>query len=221
MSPEQLLALARDELRPLREPGEQVDVPAQRREPEQAAELSRQGDLWRVSYAGTTVHLPDLRGIRDLAVLLRQPGREVPVVDLATPGTSGTRTNPDGLGAPGDLGERIDARARAAYTARVRELQAELDEADAAGEQERSSRVQEELDFLTRVLTTAYGLHGPRRTGDPAEKARSAVTARVRAAIGKIRDAHPELGRHLEASVWTGRFCSYRPERPTTWVVTL
>ena len=221
MSPEQLLSLARDELRLLREPGDQVDVPAQRRGPGQAAELSRQGDLWRVSYAGTTVHLPDLRGIRDLAVLLGQPEREVPVVDLATPGTSGDRVHPDGLGVPGDLGERIDARARAAYAERIRELQAELDEADATGEGERSTRVQEELDLLTRELTTAHGIHGPRRTGDPAEKARSSVTARVRAAIGKIRDVHPELGRHLEASIRTGRFCSYRPERPTTWVVTL
>lgn len=218
MRPEQLLALARDELRLLLDPGGQVDVPVQRRGTDEAAELSRQGDLWRVSYAGTTVHLPDLRGIRDLAVLLRQPEREVPVVDLATPGSSGNRTHPD-VGAPGDLGERIDARARAAYAERIRELQAELDEADAAGEDERSTRVQGELDFLTRELTTAYGLHGPRRTGDPAEKARSAVTARVRAAIGKIRDVHPELGRHLEASIRTGRFCSYRPERPTTWVV--
>ena len=124
-----------------------------------------------------------------------------------------------GVGPAADLGEQLDARARAAYTARIRELQDELDGADAAGDPERAARYQNELDFSARELSTAYGLHGPRRAGDPAEKARSAVTARIRAAIGKVDQAHPALGRHLERSVRTGRFCSYQPEEPVAWTV--
>ena len=62
-------------------------------------------------------------------------------------------------------------------------------------------------------------MRGPRRAGDPAEKARSAVTARIRAAMTKIREVHPELGRHLEHSIHTGRFCSYQPDPPITWDV--
>ena len=57
-------------------------------------------------------------------------------------------------------------------------------------------------------LTGAYGLGGrPRRAGDPAEKARTTVTSRIRDAIGRVETVHPDLGRHLRASVRTGTFC--------------
>ncbi len=216
LSAAQLLALARHELRELRPA---AGPPPQDSRADAAAVLQRTGDLWRVSYAGTIVHLPDLRGIRDLAVLLARPGTEIAALDLAAPPAPATPAAED-LAAPGDLGDRIDARARAEYAARIRELQAELDDADAAADPERSAQLSGELDALTTELSAAYGLHGPRRTGDPAEKARSAVTARIRAAIAKIREAHPALGAHLGRDVHTGRFCSYRPEPPVSWQVT-
>jgi hypothetical protein len=176
-----------------------------------------------VTYAGTTAVLPDLKGLADLAVLLARPGREVTALDLATAhpaATPGQRASSYELdGPPGDLGEQLDSTARAAYAARIRELQQELDDADAAGDPERSTRARTELDALTQHLTAAYGLHGPRRTGDPAEKARSAVTARIRAAIAKVGEVHPALGRHLQRSVRTGRFCVYRPDEPVDWRV--
>jgi hypothetical protein len=194
---------------------------------EQAAELHRTGALWRLRFAGSTVHVPDGKGMRDLAVLLAGPGREVAALDLATtalasaPGVAQRAgTSRDDLQPPGDLGERLDARARAAYTARIRELQAELDDADAAGDADRGARASEEMELLATELAGAYGMRGPRRTGDPAERARSAVTARIRSAIAKIDDVDPMLGAHLARSVHTGRFCSYRPEQPTRWRVT-
>jgi hypothetical protein len=67
-------------------------------------------------------------------------------------------------------------------------------------------------------LSAAYGLGGRvRRAGQPAERARTAVTARIRDAMRRIGSAHAELGTHLRHSVSTGTFCSYRPESPTTW----
>jgi hypothetical protein len=50
-----------------------------------------------------------------------------------------------------------------------------------------------------------------------AERARSAVAHRIRATIRRLGGLHPALGRHLEVSVSTGRYCSYRPERPVDW----
>jgi hypothetical protein len=38
------------------------------------------------------------------------------------------------------------------------------------------------------------------------------VTRAVRAAIGRIREAHPQLGEHLDRNVRTGTFCSYQPD---------
>jgi hypothetical protein len=77
-----------------------------------------------------------------------------------------------------------------------------------------------ELDMLVDHLSAALGLGGrSRRGGDSAERARSAVTQRVRSTIRRLASSHPELGRHLEVSVTTGTFCVYRPEHPVDWEV--
>ena len=78
----------------------------------QSAELALVGTLWRASYAGTTVHLPDSKGVRDLAVLLAQPGREVAALDLAVPATVG-RPGP-ALEATEDTGGADTRRSRRA-----------------------------------------------------------------------------------------------------------
>jgi hypothetical protein len=43
------------------------------------------------------------------------------------------------------------------------------------------------------------------------------VTWRIRAAVKKIAEVHPELGRHLRNAVRTGTWCAYRPETEITW----
>lgn len=135
------------------------------------------------------------------------------MLDLAEPTGSGAAAR------NGDLGERIDGQARAAYKERLRVLQAELDDADDAGDPERGAAAQREMDALTAELAAAYGLHGPRRTGDPAERARAAVTQRIRSALTKVTAVHPAAGEHLERAVVTGRFCCYRPRDDGAWVV--
>ena len=88
------------------------------------------------------------------------------------------------------------------------------------GTRDAAARASEEREFLVAELTGAYGLDGrPRRAGDPAERARTTVTSRIRDALGRIETAHPDLGRHLRASVRTGTFCVYAPERPMVWDV--
>ncbi len=82
------------------------------------------------------------------------------------------------------------------------------------------SRAGAERDFIAAELAAALGLDGrPRRAGDPAERARKAVTARIRLTIGRIEREHADLGRHLANSVRTGTTCSYRPETPMLWTV--
>jgi hypothetical protein len=68
---------------------------------------------------------------------------------------------------------------------------------------------QDDLDALITQLTAAYGLGGrSRRTPDHVERARKAVNRRLRDAITRIAHAHPRLGRHLDACIRTGTFCS-------------
>jgi hypothetical protein len=105
--------------------------------------------------------------------------------------------------------------ARSAYRQRLRELEEAAAEADAAAD---NARIAAERDALVEALTQAYGLGGRvRRPGSAAERARTAVTARIKDAIRRIGEAHPDLGRHLARSVRTGTFCSYEPDQPTRW----
>jgi hypothetical protein len=117
-----------------------------------------------------------------------------------------------------DLGEVLDARARAEYRRRLAELDDELAEAEAHADRGRLEKARAERDFLVHELAAAVGLGGrPRKAGDPLERARKAVSGRIRMAIGRIDREHPALGRHLDASVRTGTYCTYDPELATTW----
>ena len=101
---------------------------------------------------------------------------------------------------------------------RLAELQREIDDADRDNDPARGSRAREEMDALVEALAGALGLGGRSRSlGSATERARSAVTWRIRSAVRKIATVHPALGRHLENSIRTGTYCSYQPERPIDW----
>ena len=168
----------------------------------------REGSFWTVAWRGREAVLPAVKGMTDLAVLLAQPEREAHVLDLV-----GAAAVPRA-----DLGEVIDDSAKAAYRTRLAALEEELAVAESTGDADGSERAAKEKEFLLAELGAAYGLGGrARRAGDPAERARTTVTSRVRDAIARIDAVLPELGRHLRSSVRTGTYCSYSPETPTTW----
>jgi hypothetical protein len=173
------------------------------------AVFRREGELWRLVFEGQTARVTDQKGLPDLARLLARPGLEVHCLDLAErPAAS----------APPD--KVVDERARREIEARVRELRVEIDEASARHDAGRAERAREELEGILEVLSGAFGLRGRARgLGSDAERARSAVTWRVRSAIRKISAVHPRLGRHLENAVRTGVFCAYVPETPIRWVL--
>jgi len=174
-----------------------------------------EGEYWTVVFAGEVARLKDSKGLRDIALLLASPNREIAAVDLAA-----RDADPVGraVARSGDAGEVLDEQARAAYKSRIQDLRDEIDEADAANDPGRAERSRAELEALTEQLAGAYGLGGrARKAGDPAERARKAVTERIRDALAKAAKEHPALHRHLKASIKTGAFCSYAPERPVTW----
>ncbi len=172
----------------------------------------RTGAGWTVAFRGGSASLPPVKGMGDLARLLARPGTEVHVLDLVGPTAGAPRQ--------GDLGDVLDDRARAAYKRRLEDLEERIADAEADGDMDAVAAAAEERELLVAELTGAYGLGGrPRRAGDPAERARTTVTSRIRDAMGRVERELPELGRHLRASVRTGTFCSYEPERPVVWEV--
>jgi hypothetical protein len=208
LSPSASLRLARSALTALRaEPAVAGSPPAT--VDADRAEMALQGESWRISYAGRTVYLRATKGMGDLARLLAEPGREIHCLDLAGAGSEESST-----------GALLDPEARRQLEDRIRELQAEVDDAARASDQLREARAQAEMDTVVDHLVGALGLGGRAREGvSTAERARSAVTRRLRAAVRRVGEDHPELGRHLEASVRTGAFCRYRPEREVAWSV--
>jgi hypothetical protein len=178
-------------------------------EPDEAAvnDFIRQGDVWKVSYAGRTAFARHTKGMSDIATVLSRPGQEVSAMDLIGAGAVVASTGPV-----------LDERARAEYQVRIRELQAEVDDADRANDPYRAERAALEMDALVDELSSAYGLGGrSRATGESAERARTAVTWRIRAAIDRLHSSHPELADHLRRSVQTGRFCRYDPSPEVSW----
>lgn len=172
-----------------------------------ANRFARDGDGWVIAFGGVELRQKSSKGLEDLARLLAHPGLEIAAVDLA-----------DAHVVAGGAGELSDAEARRRYEVRLRELQADIDDAAAAGDTGRAERARAEFDSIVDHLSAAYGLGGRTRgSGDPAEKARSAVTWRIRAAIKRLREVHPTLGDHLDRSVTTGRFCVYAPEPAVEW----
>ena len=140
----------------------------------------REGDYWSVVFAGRTVRVRDLKGIRYLARLLAEPGREFHVLALVAAESgqaAGRGSRAAGLAhtAPGDAGEMLDARAKDAYRRRLAEIEDDIEQARAFGDDERAAQADAERDFLVRELSRAVGLGGrDRRAASTSERARSA-----------------------------------------------
>jgi len=187
----------------------------------------QEGEYWHVAFDGPDSRIRETKGMHHIARLLAAPGREIHVLDLvamvegAAPPTTSAPTG-DGLEGSGlgDAGEVLDAEAKAAYRLRVTELEEELEEARSWNDPEREARAREELDFLARELAGAVGLGGRDRVAASAsERARVNVTRAIRAAVTRIREHSPALGRHLDVTLRTGTFCSYVPDprAPSDW----
>jgi tetratricopeptide (TPR) repeat protein len=179
----------------------------------------REGDYWWVVFEEHTARLRDAKGLRYLARLLADPGREFHVLDLVA-AEGGGRADAGRQAARGlswssasDAGALLDARAKESYRRRLVEIEEDIEEARAMGDDERAARADTERDLLVRELARAVGLGGrDRRAGSASERGRASVTRAVRHALGRIRAHIPPLGEHLDRAVRTGTYCAYLPD---------
>lgn len=180
------------------------------------AVFRRRGDVWEIGFANSATSMRDARGLAHLHVLLSAPGREIAATDLV-----GSQAS--------ELASReahhalLDGRAKAAYRQRVRDLQQELDEAEAASDIERAAGLRAELDLLLDELRRAVGLGGRDRVAPSVvERARVTVRKAIAASIERIASHDPHLGYVLRTGVQTGHRCSYQPNPadPIEWELT-
>jgi hypothetical protein len=155
------------------------------------------------------VHLPDTKGLRDIHVLIDAHGTDVHVFTLLGHDLPPTGADP-----------MLDDTAKTQFKVRLEALAGQIEDAEEAGDADRSERLHGERDALIRHLAAATGLGGRSRLlGPETERARKTVSARVRDTLNKIDRVHPELARHLRDSLQMGTTCSYRPRRPVTWTL--
>ncbi len=173
-----------------------------RTRPVQAA-LRRQQDVWLLDYDGRSVVLQDAKGLHHLAALLASPGTPIAALELAGAAS--------GRAAPPPGGKMLTYRARAT------ELREELTEAQDFNDPERISRIREQLEELATEVAAADV-----STSAAGERARINVTRAIKAAVRRIEEHEPELGRLLRQTVRTGTTCAYEPDpgAPLEWAVT-
>jgi hypothetical protein len=185
------------------------------------AKLGATDKWWTVSCGNVSVRLPEGKGMRYLAELVRCPGIERHALDLVD--------RIEGLDVEqgidrrslGSLGPSLDARARAEYRERIERLRCTAVDAMERGQLEAAEAAQTELDQLVAQLAHAFGLGGRDRPGgSAAERARLNVTRALRTAIERIGQALPEAGQALDRHIKTGLYCGYFPtDSEISWIV--
>jgi hypothetical protein len=164
--------------------------------------------MWQMSFLGKSVDLKNTKGFHDILKLLLNPEKEFHCMELmgAMPSKN--------LGTP-----TLDQKAKIEYKMQIRKLSIKIEDAKELNDVDLLSKLQEEYDDLMKHLSQSLGLAGkPRKIGSEVEKARSAVTWRIRSSIKKINKVHPALGKHLSKSISTGTFCAYKPEFEIHWI---
>ncbi|MGV2915974.1 ATP-binding protein, partial [Streptomyces alfalfae] len=178
-----------------------------------AYEFRRVGEVWRLTYEGRTVHMPDAKGLRDLHCLLGLPGRDIAAVRLLNPDDD-TVATVHGMGAD----DVLDDEARTRYRRHLERLDEEIDRAVEQGDERRAAAYDQERADLLEELRRCAGLGGrPRRLGDSRERARKNVTGRIRDTLRKLDQRHPGLAAHLRRTLSTGTMCRYTPDRDLRW----
>jgi len=186
--------------------------------PAARAVLAHDGRWWTASSDATSVRLPDSKGLRYLAELLRAPDVERHALDLVDrvegvdPAVDRRRL--------GDAGPAADGAARAAYRRRIEALREEIADAEADGHHDVAEARHVELEALVGQLAQAFGLGGrDRLQASAAERARLNVTRALRSAIARLGEVLPAAAA-LDRGVHTGRYCVYRPlDGDVRWIV--
>jgi predicted ATPase len=172
--------------------------------------LRRRDAIWDIGYRGEAATVTDSKGLRDLATLLSRPGVDVHVLELVG--------SPIGSGASIEM---VDRTALAQYRQRLADLDDDIAEAEHHHDTERIARAEAEREALLDELRTVSGLGGQSRlTGAHAgERARKAVSARIKVAIGHLETPMPQLAAHLDEAIITGTWCRYRADMAENWDV--
>ena len=167
----------------------------------------RKGQFWNLNYEGNQTFLRDSKGLHNIAQLIKQVNERIFCVELM----GGQIYESSAIKA-------FDQKAKLTYHKKLRDIQEDIEEAERLSNSTQLEKLYKEYDDLVVYLTRSMGLgQKARKINNSIDKARSAVTWRIRNVIKKMEKEHEALARHLKNSIKTGTFCSYMPEKLTIW----
>jgi tetratricopeptide (TPR) repeat protein len=173
------------------------------------------GDMRTIGWADSQVVLRDLKGLKYIARLLADPGREFHALELVRleQGTGGPERSNAGIVV-------LDETAKEAYRRRLVDVDDDIADAEATNDLGRAELARRDREYLVAELRHAVGLGGRDRTVlDDGERARVSVTRSIRYSLARLAEASPVVAAHLQQHVHTGTFCSYEPDalQPVSW----
>lgn len=192
--------------------------------------LRREGHFWTFIRGDQITRLGDLKGLKYLLFLLRQPDVEFHVLLLnqlvngPAPDSSiwaaAKGDGPDGLHGSTFAEPLFDATGLHRIKARRANLKSQIEKANTNNDFELASELCTELEELEQHLAEEHGYRGEScGTSGPTDK----VRVRIRKALVKVLDSvapvDPYLEGHLRRNVKTGARCVYRPDpsHPVVW----
>ncbi len=117
--------------------------------------------------------------------------------------------------------EGADKQALLRMDTEIRTLNADIAKAERINDETALRQLNKEKEYCLNYLRSNKNLHGmARASGNEVQNARKAVAIAVSRAIKSLRKDLPELARHLDMSVTTGKDCVYRQEPGIKWTVT-
>jgi len=167
--------------------------------------LDREGDVWVVARPSRSFRLKDTRGLQMLALLVKNPGREVHALALG------------GGGDPGDLGDAgdvLDADAMSAYRERLEDLREPRSKRSGWGVPMGVSKARAEIEMLAQQLAQGVGLAAGRARPGSIRRARATnVQRRIKDAIGRIEKHDAELDVTSAGPCAPERSCVFDPAK--------
>lgn len=216
--------------------GETSDVPATSSGTEEVTEESvfrKDGEMWTVSYEGTTKYFRDTKGMNCLWVLISNAGEKYGPAQLldaveggkklsSSSGAAVSRQSLEDIGLSitgfSEAGEVSGDDAVDAVRKRLEELLEEISEVKWRNDTEPLERLFEEKEQCEDYLKKALGGKTRLRWAcDDYARIRSRVHQNIIRALKAIESEHPSLHTHLEPAIKTRHFFAYRPDRHMDW----
>ena len=121
------------------------------------------------------------------------------------------------LGGADDI---LDAVAKRAYEARLRELAGERKTEESNKDASALTRIDEETEVIEAALdSSGDGIHRPKKLGDPAIKLRDRIRKGIEVFIDQIEPSNPAGAQYLKNTIKRGNFMKYTPSTEIDWVL--